>query len=140
MKEEFAQEIDKDIELQENILKEILENWDEWQSEEYEKEFMAIEPDTNNNNTTNNVFCPICQKFLLQLKENIISCQCGLRLYYPKSLSDFYGKIIQNVKLHEERCLQPLTFFAEPKDGFNVLALNAICATCEFYTPVLEFL
>ena len=60
------------------------------------------------------------------------------RLYYPKSLNEFYGIISMNVKVHEERCLDKLTFFTEPKDGFNVLGLNAICASCDYYSSILE--
>ena len=76
MKEEMMnQEIEHDIELHENILQEIFDNWDQWQNEEYEREFMALTDDTNENQ----IFCPVCLKNLLNLKENIISCNCGLR-------------------------------------------------------------
>lgn len=73
--EELAQEVDNDIDLQENIMKEILENWDQWQSEEFEKSMeymMDVQDDVE-------VFCPVCQRNLLSLEENIISCNCGLR-------------------------------------------------------------
>jgi hypothetical protein len=68
------QEMDHDITLHENILQEIFDNWDSWQNEEYEREFMAL-TDTDENR----IFCPVCLKNLLTLKENIISCNCGLR-------------------------------------------------------------
>lgn len=136
VKEELMnQEMDHDITLHENILQEIFDNWDSWQNEEYEREFMAL-TDTDENR----IFCPVCLKNLLTLKENIISCNCGLRLYYPKSLSEFYGTILMNVKIHEERCLDKLTFFTEPKDGFNVLGLNAFCASCDYYSSILELI
>lgn len=69
VKEELANE----IELHENILKEILDSWDEWQQEEYEKEFLYL------NEKDDCVFCPVCENNLLKLNENIISCVCGLR-------------------------------------------------------------
>ena len=77
MKEELMQqEMEHDIELHDNILQEIFNNWDSWQNEEYEKEFMTI---TDTDNVENQIFCPVCLKHLLNLKENIISCNCGLR-------------------------------------------------------------
>lgn len=75
VREELAQEIDHDIELHEIIMKEILDNWDQWQNEEFERsmEFM-MEADEQNQ-----IFCPVCERSLLSLQENIISCNCGLR-------------------------------------------------------------
>lgn len=70
-------EIDSDIELHENILQEIFDNWEQWQSEEYEREFMSLAESESSDE--NQIFCPVCQKNLLSLKENIISCNCGLR-------------------------------------------------------------
>lgn len=136
VKEELMnKEMENDIILHENILQEIFDNWENWQNEEYDKEFTTITQETEN---FNQVFCPVCLRNLLNLKENIISCNCGLRLYYPKSLNEFYGIILMNVKIHEERCLDKLTFFTEPKDGFNVLGLNAYCASCDYYSSILE--
>lgn len=66
--------MEHDIELHENILQEIFDNWDQWQNEEYEKELITL-TDTDENR----IFCPVCLKNLLNLKENIISCNCGLR-------------------------------------------------------------
>lgn len=73
MKAELAHEIENDIALQENILKEIIENWEEWQKDEYEREFMLLDQNQEY------VFCPMCEFNFLQLNENIISCVCGLR-------------------------------------------------------------
>jgi hypothetical protein len=135
VKEELAiNQIESDIELHENILKEIFDNWEQWQKEEYEREFMSLDPDSQT------VFCPVCQTNLLTLQENIISCNCGLRLYYPKSLQEFFDRILVNVKIHEERCLEKLTFFTEPKVGFKVLGLNAYCTVCDYYASVVELI
>lgn len=68
------QEMDNDIELHENILQEIFDNWEQWQNEEYEKELLSLTQSIDNQ-----VFCPVCLKHILNLKENIISCDCGLR-------------------------------------------------------------
>lgn len=70
----IQKEMEHDIELHENILQEIFDNWDQWQNEEYEKELITL-TDTDENR----IFCPVCLKNLLNLKENIISCNCGLR-------------------------------------------------------------
>lgn len=73
VREELAQEIDNDIELHEIIMKEILDNWEEWQNEEFERSMESLmEADEH-------VFCPVCERNLLTLNENIISCTCGLR-------------------------------------------------------------
>lgn len=74
VQEELSGELEKDIELQDIILQEILENFDQWQTEEYEKEHMII--DVNDNE---GVVCPVCEYNALSLDENIISCSCGLR-------------------------------------------------------------
>lgn len=78
VQEELAQEVDDDIELQENIMKEILDNWDQWQSEEFERSMewgMTDDPLFKEIQ----VFCPVCQRNLLSLNENIISCDCGIQ-------------------------------------------------------------
>lgn len=75
MREELA-EMEEDIELQELIYKEIVENYDQWLWDDYERsENCHIEQLDENEG----VFCPICQVSLLRLDENIISCCCGIR-------------------------------------------------------------
>lgn len=68
----MAHEIESDIELHEIILKEICDNWEQWQNEEYENSWEIIEHNEQ-------VICPLCERNFLLLEENIISCQCGLR-------------------------------------------------------------
>ena len=75
VRKELAHEIDNDIELHEIILKEIFESWESWQNEEYERSMeTAMEFEEQSR-----VFCPVCQRNILNLQENIISCGCGLR-------------------------------------------------------------
>lgn len=63
------------------------------------------------------------------------------RLYYPKTLPEFYEKLQLSLKLHDQRnCFHRLSFFTEPKVGFNVLALNAICTSCDYYAPIIELI
>lgn len=73
--EEMADEINSNIELQEIILEEIYDKWEQWQNEEFEKsmEWMMSSEDESQ------VFCPVCERNLLTLQENIISCKCGVR-------------------------------------------------------------
>jgi hypothetical protein len=78
IQEELSKEVENNIELHDNILKEIFNSWEEWQKEEYEKEMMSLDLD----NDEDRVFCPVCQLYLLDLEENIISCKCGLRLKF----------------------------------------------------------
>jgi hypothetical protein len=56
-------------------MKEILDNWEEWQNEEFERS-MECMMETEDQCQ---VFCPVCERNLLTLQENIISCRCGLR-------------------------------------------------------------
>lgn len=75
VREELAQEIDNDIELHEIIMKEIFDHWEQWQNEEFERDMQGlIEAELQTQ-----VFCPVCERNLLSLQENIISCGCGLR-------------------------------------------------------------
>lgn len=75
VREELA-EIEEDIELQDLIIKELMEDCDQWLLDDYEKtERFFNDPDNN----IVQVFCPICQVNLLNLNENIITCACGLR-------------------------------------------------------------
>lgn len=76
VQEELSVELERDIELQDIILREILDNFDQWQSEEYEKEQQHMIIDLNDNE---GVVCPVCEYNALSLSENIISCNCGLR-------------------------------------------------------------
>ena len=69
----IQEELSQEIEMHENIFKEVLENWDEWQQEEYEKEFLGLDE------AENQIFCPVCEVNLLELNERMISCKCGLR-------------------------------------------------------------
>lgn len=55
-------------------MKEILDNWDQWQNEEFERSMEFMMEDEQNH-----IFCPVCERNLLSLQENIISCGCGLR-------------------------------------------------------------
>lgn len=75
VREELQQEIDDDIELHDIIVKEIIDKWEQWQNEEFEStiQWMMETEDEQQ------VFCPVCERNLLSLKENIISCLCGLR-------------------------------------------------------------
>lgn len=80
-------------------------------------------------------------RILMTFLELIVTVPFFCRLYYPKTLPEFYEKIQTNLKTHElNNCFEKLHFFTEPKFGFNVLALNAICPSCDYYTPILELL
>lgn len=75
VREELAQKIDDDIELHEIILKEICDNLEQWQNEEFERSVDSMLEAQDEQQ----VFCPVCERHLLSLDENIISCNCGLR-------------------------------------------------------------
>lgn len=69
----MSHEIDSDIELHAIIMKEIFDNWEQWQNEEYEKSLELVM------DVEDQVFCPLCERNFLSLQENIIFCECGLR-------------------------------------------------------------
>lgn len=73
MREELSNEVENDLELQDIILREILDNFEQWQEEQYENEF-DVRFDFQEA-----VVCPVCEYNGLNLNENIISCACGLR-------------------------------------------------------------
>jgi hypothetical protein len=135
MREELA-EFEQDIELQDMIIKELSDEWIWNQFEEYEKcaeDFLEqLEEDQTQ------VFCPVCQRDLLNLNENIITCNCGLRLYYPLTLSEFLESILLSVKKHGQFCSNTITFFIEPKKGFNIHSLHATCSNCDFYNTIIN--
>jgi hypothetical protein len=85
VKEELSNEIESDLELQDIILREILDNFEQWQEEQYA---MELENDIN---VHESVVCPVCEFNALNLNENIISCSCGLRfvlrIYYDPSIN-----------------------------------------------------
>lgn len=63
------------------------------------------------------------------------------RLYYPKTLPEFYEKILSSLNLHNnQNCFERLLFYTEQKVGFQVLALNAYCTSCDFYVPIIELI
>lgn len=76
MKQELSHEIENNIMLYEDILREVYDSWEDWKREEYERELIYLEEEENQENQ---IFCPVCQINLLKLQENIISCNCGLR-------------------------------------------------------------
>lgn len=132
VREELA-EFEQDIELQDMIIKELSDEWIWNQFEEYESNFYEELDDE-----ATRVFCPVCQRNVLQLNENIITCPCGLRLYYPLSLSEFLESILLSVKKHEQFCSNTINFFAEPKEGFNIHSLHAACSNCDFYNTIIN--
>lgn len=85
LKEEIF-ELEKDLEKQEQIFREIMEEADQWLYEEMElAEEIAIDRLLDGDN----IFCPVCQKSNLEcLADSIISCACGIRycvLYCPRN-------------------------------------------------------
>lgn len=103
--------------------------------DQYERElqyYVSTDP-----NITMTVVCPVCQKNLISLNNQMIECKCGVRLKWPQSLASLSQHIQNAVNKHEQTCLKRLIFIIEPNFvGEN--ALSACCAKCEYFASVIE--
>ncbi|XP_059617751.1 RIP-like protein [Phlebotomus argentipes] len=128
-------ELDMDIESHEAAVQELMQEADQWLFEETEKADEALISDYQSGSLT--VFCPICQKNLLQQENSVISCLCGLRLVFEKGLERFHEIIQIKVTYHETFCSNRLQFFTEPKPEADFSSLSAICPACEYVTMIV---
>lgn len=122
-------ELEDDINLQEEILKELVDNVDAWMVKELEKEENYLIHSEENVD----VLCPICQKNKLHIsREHLYICSCGQKISFNGDLKELQLKINKSVVEHESKlCGEMLTFFVEPKD--NSYILSFFCASCDFY-------
>ncbi|CAD7086198.1 unnamed protein product [Hermetia illucens] len=123
-----------DMKLEEEILKEILLNVDIWLAETVEEEENYLQ---SSENSSRDVFCPICQKLILEpssIEPSVLTCKCGIRFHFSGSLSDFQQKIDGVVTNHGANCDANVYFFIEPKG--QVLVLNTFCEQCDFFQSI----
>lgn len=127
-------EFEKDLALQEEIVKELVENFDAWMVLELEKEENYL----INSEGNFEVLCPICQKHILyssQGSTRLYNCSCGQKISFNGDLKELQLQINKSVLDHESKlCNEIITFFVEPKD--NVHILSFFCTSCDFYGSI----
>lgn len=133
IREEFGK-FEKDLALQEEIVKELVENIDAWMILELEKEESYLISSEQNFE----VLCPICQKHKLSASceiQHLYICLCGQKISFNGDIKELSFKIQKCVIEHEDKnCSEILTFFVEPKDNQHLL--SSICTNCDFYGNV----
>lgn len=78
------------------------------------------------------MFCPICQKDILQEKNKDVSCTtCGLKLT-GHTIQEVKELINESVKIHTFNCVKVPTFMIIP-DNCN-LELYLVCYDCSTLT------
>uniref|UniRef100_A0A7G3ALX6 RPA-interacting protein C-terminal domain-containing protein n=1 Tax=Lutzomyia longipalpis TaxID=7200 RepID=A0A7G3ALX6_LUTLO len=128
-------ELDRDIEAHEEVIQELMNEADQWLFEEVEKADEDLISHYESGSVQ--VFCPICQKNLLQQQGSTISCPCGMRFIFENGLERFHEIIQMKVVYHETFCDKVLQFFKEPKFEEGFYSLSAICNYCEYMTSII---
>lgn len=133
IREEFG-ELEKDLALQEEILKELVENIDAWMIMELEKEENYL----IDSEQKLEVLCPICQKHQLTISptnKSLYLCSCGQKITFNGDIRELSFKIKKAVTDHENNnCTEVLTFFVETKE--TIYSLSFLCGGCDFYGSI----
>ncbi|XP_070167805.1 RPA-interacting protein [Polyergus mexicanus] len=125
-------EIDEPLNQEEAIELEnkIVYEEEEWILQEYEKflhdeiESYIMYADSNEKE----VFCPICQKAILEEESNGVNCAaCGLKLI-GRTMQEVKHLINETIKMHTFNCVKVPTFIIIP-DNCN-LDLYLVCHDC----------
>uniref|UniRef100_A0A1B0DRE3 RPA-interacting protein C-terminal domain-containing protein n=1 Tax=Phlebotomus papatasi TaxID=29031 RepID=A0A1B0DRE3_PHLPP len=128
-------ELDKDIEVHETTIRELMNEADQWLFEETVRADEALISEYQSNSLQ--VFCPICQKNLLKQEASVISCTCGVRFLFESGLERFHEILQIKVTYHETFCERILQFFTEPKPDPGFFSLSGICNDCEYMTTIV---
>ncbi|KAL0842000.1 hypothetical protein ABMA28_014219 [Loxostege sticticalis] len=117
----------QDIDVLEEIKKELIQEEFEWWLEEYEKSQMDI--DWSTIEAEDNVICPICQKNNLVLTNSVLSCsQCQSTIKTQKSLPDVKKSILYSLEKHSAVCNNEFQFALVPE--LNESHIYLICSSC----------
>ncbi|XP_055376556.1 RIP-like protein [Condylostylus longicornis] len=127
-------EIEKDIEMQDLIFKEILEEAENWFIEELGNQLNNQEKYLVEINEQFVAFCPICEKSQLELRKDELKCSCGISFSYRKSLENFVSEVHDIIHTHELQCEKMLSFYVEPANSEESLRpLTCICFDCDYF-------
>ncbi|EDW52362.1 RIP-like protein [Drosophila sechellia] len=122
-------ELEKDVELEELILEELLSDVNEWYAlGEKNLETLYVEPDEQQKE----VLCPVCQLKNLRHHKGAFICECGIRFEHSANMEQLQILLQQQIASHELQCTQALRFFIEPASGL----LYDMCGSCDYFSSV----
>ncbi|CAL1529177.1 unnamed protein product [Lymnaea stagnalis] len=83
--------------------------------------------------STDDVICPLCQKYILLENKGVIFCNCGLRISTEQdcvTLKNVRSNILEGTAEHSENCEAHPKFQVSQKFGISNLLMS--CETCDF--------
>ncbi|XP_031768315.1 RPA-interacting protein-like isoform X2 [Galleria mellonella] len=120
---------DEEIEIFDEIKKELILEEFQWLMKEYEKS-QADNVDWSLEEEDNNLICPVCQKFNCTLQNKVLTCtNCKSAIITEKSLDQIKYEIFNMLEKHNTACNNDLQFTLVPdtKESHNIYA---ICEEC----------
>ncbi|XP_016965363.1 RIP-like protein [Drosophila biarmipes] len=122
-------ELEKDVELEQLILEELLADVNEWYAlGEKNLETLYVEPDEK----PRDVLCPVCQIKSLRRHKAGFNCECGIQFEHSANMEQLQVLLQQQIANHELNCTQALRFFIEPSSGH----LYNMCGSCDYFSSV----
>ncbi|XP_044251022.1 RIP-like protein [Drosophila takahashii] len=122
-------ELEKDVELEELILEELLSDVNEWYAlGEQNLETLYAEADEK----PKDVLCPVCQIKTLRRHKGSFICECGIQFEHSANVEQLQVLLQQQIASHELNCTQALRFFIEPSSGH----LYNMCGSCDYFSSV----
>ncbi|XP_016945414.3 RIP-like protein [Drosophila suzukii] len=122
-------ELEKDVELEQLILEELLADVNEWYAlGEKNLETLYVEPDEKQKD----VLCPVCQIKSLRRHKGAFICECGIQFEHSANMEQLQVLLQQQIASHELNCTQALRFFIEPSSG----QLYNMCGSCDYFSSV----
>ncbi|XP_059054371.1 RPA-interacting protein-like [Achroia grisella] len=120
---------DEEIEVHEEVKKELIQEEFQWLLEEYEKA-QADTVDWSLEQENNDLICPVCQKFNCTLQNKILACSnCQSTIKTEKSLEQIKYQIFNMLENHSTACSNEFQFTLVPdlNESHNIYL---ICDNC----------
>ncbi|XP_038215611.1 RPA-interacting protein-like [Zerene cesonia] len=119
---------EEDIEVLEEIKKELIQEELEWCLQEYEK-CQTDNIDWSLYQVEDHVICPVCQKTDLKFNLGVVSCdKCKIVLKTQLSLSEIKNNIYESIERHGKKCNSDTQFSMIPDLDENHIYL--MCDAC----------
>ncbi|SPP85724.1 RIP-like protein [Drosophila guanche] len=122
-------ELEKDLELEQNLLDELLSDVNEWYALGEQHLETYVEPDEP---VHQNMLCPVCLLKPLKRQETVYQCECGIQFEHTSNMEELEKLLQQQIASHETKCTQALRFFIEPSTGH----LYNMCGSCDYFSSV----
>lgn len=77
--------------------------------------------------------CPLCKKLYLNLQDNVIFCECGLRVdtrSEEEDLAYFKNSLCESIHRHSTHCNHEVRF--EVACVYEIFVLYVKCESCGF--------